>query len=369
MNPGKKIVFTVINDLSYDQRMHRICGTLSSHGYHILLVGRLLKTSKPLDSKPFQQKRIKCIFNKGMLFYAEYNIRLFFFLLFNKFDIYGAIDADTILPHALVSRLKGNKMVYDAHEYFTEVPEVTDRKFVKNIWKAIEKFGVKKAVLCYTVASELAKVLSANLGKKFEVIRSVPLLKNIVIDDNYITPKYNRKLIIYQGALNRGRGLEQLIQAMQHIEATLWIVGAGDLENELKNKMKDLKLEDKVIFKGLYKPEQLGELTEEATLGYNVLENDGLSYYYSLSNKFFDYIQYGTPSISSSFPEYESILKQYPVGLTSEISPDELSKKINILLTDATIYHKMATLCTQASKEFNWEKESKKLIQLFDEIK
>ena len=250
MNSGKKIVFTVINDLSYDQRMHRICGTLSLHGYHILLVGRLLNVSKSLDTKSYQQKRIKCIFNKGMLFYAEYNIRLLFFLLFNKFDIYYAVDADTILPQALVSMIKGKKLVYDAHEYFTEVPEVTNRKFVKNIWKSIEKFAVKKAVLCYTVAPELAKVLSANLNKKFEVIRSVPLQKNIVIDDKYITQKYDRKIIIYQGALNRGRGLQQLIHAMQHIDATLWIVGTGDLENELKSLVDNMHLQDKIIFKG-----------------------------------------------------------------------------------------------------------------------
>lgn len=369
MNSGKKIVFTVINDLSYDQRIHRICGTLSAAGCDILLVGRFLHSSKPLDKKNYQQKRIKCIFNKGMLFYAEYNIRLFFFLLFNKFDIYYAVDADTILPHAFISRLKGKKLVYDAHEYFTEVPEVTERKFVKNIWKSIEIFGVKKAVLCYTVAPELAKVLSSNLNKKFEVIRSLPLQKNVVIDDNYINQKYNRKLIIYQGALNRGRGLQQLIHAMQHIDTILWIVGAGDLENELKAQVANNNLGNKIIFKGLYKPDELGKLTEEATLGYNVLENDGLSYYYSLSNKFFDYIQYGTPSISSNFPEYEHILKQYPVGITSSIDPNELAKKINILLGDATLYHQIATSCIQASKELNWENESKKLIQLFDEIK
>ncbi|MDZ4756774.1 MAG: glycosyltransferase [Bacteroidota bacterium] len=369
MNSGKKIVFTVINDLSYDQRMQRICGTLSSHGYDILLVGRLLKSSKPLDEKVYRQKRIKCIFNKGMPFYAEYNIRLFFFLLFNKFDIYGAIDADTILPHALVSNIKGKKLVYDAHEYFTEVPEVTDRKFVKKIWKNIEKLGIKKAVLCYTVASELAKVLSNNLGKQFKVIRNVPFQKHINIDDAYITNKYNRRLIVYQGALNRGRGLEQLIQAMQSIEATLWIIGVGDIEIELRALVKTLNLKDKIIFKGLYKPEELGKLTEEATLGYNVLKNDGLSYYYSLSNKFFDYIQYGTPSISSKFPEYEQILKQYAVGITSEIDPTELSKNINILLSDATLYRQMVTNCMQARKELNWEKESATLIQLFNEIK
>lgn len=348
--------------------MHRICSTLAGAGYEVWLVGRILKNSEPLEAKKFQQKRIRCICNKGVLFYAEYNIRLFFFLLTHTFDIYGAVDADTILPHAWASRIKGKTLVYDAHEYFSEVPEVTNRKWVKAIWKRIEKMGVKRAKLCYTVGPELAKIFSSHLQKDFKVIRNVPEAKDRVIDSEYISQKFERKLLIYQGALNRGRGLEQLIQAMQQVNGTLWLVGAGDVEGELKLLVHQLDLKEKVIFKGLYKPDQLDALTKEATLGYNVLQNEGLSYYYSLSNKFFDYIQMGTPSISSDFPEYINILKQWQVGITSEIHPDNLSKNINQLLNDATLYQQMVSNCVTARKELNWGQESKLLVQLFDEI-
>ena len=85
-----RIALTVTNDLSYDQRMQRICTSLVRAGYEVMLIGRLLKKSIPLQMQPFVQKRLYCFFNKGFLFYIEYNIRLFIFLLFVKYDAFYA---------------------------------------------------------------------------------------------------------------------------------------------------------------------------------------------------------------------------------------------------------------------------------------
>jgi hypothetical protein len=84
---NKRLVFTVTNDLSYDQRMNRICTSLANAGYDVTLIGRKLADSINLDKKIFRQKRLTCIFNKGKAFYIEYNIRLFFYLLFIKSDL------------------------------------------------------------------------------------------------------------------------------------------------------------------------------------------------------------------------------------------------------------------------------------------
>ena len=104
----KKIIFTVTNDLSYDQRMLRICTTLAKEGYQIQLVGRKLKSSKPFDNPYFTAHRFRLLFNKGKLFYIEYNIRLFFWLLVQRFDIVCGIDLDTILPCYFAAILRGS---------------------------------------------------------------------------------------------------------------------------------------------------------------------------------------------------------------------------------------------------------------------
>ena len=104
--PGKKIILTVTNDLTYDQRMQKICRSLSGAGYTVELVGRKKSDSISLATEPYLQTRITCIFNKGKLFYVEYNLRLLFYLTFRNFDAACAIDLDTITPVYIIGKLK-----------------------------------------------------------------------------------------------------------------------------------------------------------------------------------------------------------------------------------------------------------------------
>lgn len=147
----KRVFFTVTNDLTYDQRMIRICNSLVKEGYDIKLVGIRSRSSIPLVSQPFTQKRLFCFFNRGKAFYLEINIRLFFFLLFKKMDCICAIDLDTILPCYAVSVLKKVTRVYDAHELFCEMKEIVTRPTIYFLWKKLEKFMVPKFRHGYTV--------------------------------------------------------------------------------------------------------------------------------------------------------------------------------------------------------------------------
>jgi hypothetical protein len=188
--------------------MQRICSTMQRNGYDVLLVGRTRPDSAGLVQRTFRQHRIVCWFTKGAAFYAEYNIRLFFFLLFAKCSVISAVDADTLLACALASNAK-KKLVFDAHEYFTEVPELTGRDAIKKIWQRVLDYGVKKAVACYTVGPELGRLFSEQYGKKFEVVYNMPERKTV--------PENNQpgRVVLYQGDLNEGRGLEETIEAMK----------------------------------------------------------------------------------------------------------------------------------------------------------
>ena len=159
-----RLYFTVTNDLSYDQRMIRICSTLVNAGYKVVLVGRNLPGSIPLQAHPFRQKRLHCFFKKGKAFYAEYNIRLFLYLLFKKMDGICAIDLDTILPSLYISKLKRIVRVYDAHELFCEMKEIVSRPPVYAAWKKIEQHCVSQFTNGYTVNQQIADALYTMYG-------------------------------------------------------------------------------------------------------------------------------------------------------------------------------------------------------------
>jgi glycosyltransferase involved in cell wall biosynthesis len=367
-NHQKRLSFTVTNDLTYDQRMQRICTALSEAGYIVTLIGRELPNSQPLQSFLFQQKRLHCYFQKGKFFYLEYNIRLFFYLLSQKNDAFCAIDLDTILPNVWAAKLRSKPFVYDAHEYFSEVPEVVARPFIKKIWETIADYAIPKAAVCYTVGEGLAAVLAARYRKPFGVVRNVPFY---IDKKNIATAKKTKtKILLYQGALNDGRGLEELLAAMPLLRnAELWLAGEGDNSTSLRHLALELGLENKVRFLGYVLPQDLKNITAQADIGCNLLQNKGLNYYYSLANKFFDYIQADIPSINPAFPEYLALLKQHETGIVvADLSPETLASAIQNLIDNTEYYTTLQHNCATAATVFCWEKEREILLDLWEKV-
>lgn len=366
MSTATKIVFTVTTDLTYDQRMQRICHSLSQAGFDILLVGRRKKQSIPLIATSYQQKRLHCFFEKGKLFYIEYNIRLFFFLLSCPTQIISSIDLDTLLPCLLISKLRHKKCVYDAHEYFSEVPEVVNRPLTKKIWEGIAAFCIPRVDAAYTVSASLKKVFSKRYDTSFELVRNITV-GNAIIP---LRKKQHPPILFYQGALNEGRGLEILLQIMTKLEnVELWIAGEGDLSDSLKDQSNKLGVNHKVKFLGYVLPSQLKAITLKATIGLNLLANKGLSYYYSLANKTFDYIHAGLPAIHPNFPEYQQLNTQYSIGLlVDDLKEETLLKVISTLINDKELYIQLQQNCLKAARELTWQVEEKRLIDLYQNL-
>lgn len=358
----RKLVFAVTNDLNYDQRMSRICTSLQNNGYEVLLVGRKHKASLPLSFQQYKQKRLFCFFTKGKLFYLEYNLRLFFFLFFQKMDLICAIDLDTILPCYFVSILRNKKRVYDAHELFCEMKEVVRRPLVYKWWKRIEKFAVPMFKYGYTVNEPIREIFKKDYNRDYEIIMNVPYLQEF-------TPTKKEHFIIYQGAVNHGRSFETLIPAFQWIDCEFWIYGDGNFFHECKTLIQNYNLQDKVILKGKALPRDLKSITPDALLGITLFENNGLSNYYSLGNRFFDYIQAGIPQVCVDYPVYQKINKEFEVAvLIDDLSPKAIAATINEILNDEERQKRLTGNCMAARKVYNWQNEEKKLLAYYQKI-
>ena len=107
-------------------------------------------------------------------------------------------------------------------------------------------------------------------------------------------------------------------------------------------------------------------ITKKAFLGYNVSQNMGLSYYYSLNNKFFDYVEAELPSIINNFPEYTKLISQYQVGLLAEYSVESVRANLNELYQNDMLYLSLKEQCKLAKSVWNWQEESKQLLKLYE---
>lgn len=359
----KPLIFTVTNDLVYDQRMQRICTTLAVEGYDVVLVGRKLPSSPDLAHRAYKQIRLNCFINSGFLFYAEYNIRLFICLLFSKAVLICAIDLDTIAPVWLASKLKRIKRVYDAHELFTEQKEIVTRPFIHAVWKKIENFFVPRFPMGYTVNQFIVAALKKRYQVEYAVVRNLPLLRETAVEP---APE---KFLIYQGAVNEGRGFETLIPAMQQIDMPLHIYGDGNFYQQTAALIKEYNLTHKVILKGKLLPEALKKITPQAFAAIMIFEDTGLNQYQSLANRFFDYIMAGVPQLCVNFPEYKRINDQYEIAVTIEnTKAASIVAGIYTLQNDCKRYEQLQKNCVIARKVLCWEIESKVLLDFYKKI-
>lgn len=324
MSSKRRVIVSVTNDLVTDQRVHRSCTALCEVGYDVTLVGRRLPDSGRLE-RDYKTVRMRLVFRKKAVFYAEYNIRLFFRLLFSRTDIFYSNDTDTLLANYCAAKVRHKFLFFDAHEMFPEVPELVGRERVKKIWTRIENHifprmeRMKPRAAAITVCRSIADIYKERYGLEMGVVRNVPMRYGTENgDSNYelnISNFEGKKILLYQGAVNVGRGLEWIIDAMPYLpQCHLVIAGVGD---EYESLVKDVERRDLggcVTFLGRVEPSELHRITPMADLGLSLLENMGLNYYYSLPNRIADFVQSGVPVLATDFPEIHRVVEKYGIG-------------------------------------------------------
>jgi glycosyltransferase involved in cell wall biosynthesis len=389
--PAQRLVFAVTTDLNYDQRMQRVCSSLVRAGYRVELIGWERPNSAGLTAQSYAQHRLRGWFQGGKLFYLEYTIRLFWYLVRRRADVWCCADLDTALPIWLRAKLGNQLVAYDAHEFFTEVPEVVGRPRVQRIWQWVEDFIVPRAHLRYTVGPSLARLFEQrHAGCPFAVVRNVPgqpaagdtplgspaepAASQAALAQRADAQQAPTPVLLYQGALNVGRGLAQLLDAMPLVPARLVICGEGDCSAALRQQAQRLGLlaTGQVEFRGYVLPTELRQLTAQATVGIMLLENKGLSYYYSLANKFFDYVQACVPQLCIDFPEYRALNAQHEVAaLVPDLDCATLVAGLARLLPGGqpgAYYQQLAANCRHARTEWSWEHEEKVLVSLYQKL-
>jgi glycosyltransferase involved in cell wall biosynthesis len=374
----KHICIVLMDDPVYKQSSLRVADALARAGYAVTMIGRRLGhgfesnpghtrsmgpglTSRQDPENPVRRVRFACLFQKGKASYAEMNIRIFFYLLLHRVDMVCAVNLDTILPCYLVSVLKDIPRLYDARELFTEMAEVVARPRVRKAWLWVERTMVPRFPRGYAVCLSIAEELQRRYGVRYAVIRNMTVLDE---RHNPGSSPLEQPYLLYQGAVNHGRGLDALMGSMRHIDLPLVICGTGNYMTQAMELVRRYGLQEKVLFTGQLKPEELRRYTDHAYIGINLVEREGFNQYYSLPNKLFDYIHSGVPQVTMDYPEYRRIQDEIEVAvLIPDVTEEQIVQSIRRLHEDTELYKRLKGHCLEARKRFNWQAEERKLFE------
>lgn len=287
-------------------------------------------------------------------------------------DIYHSNDLNT-LPQGIICsklRLKPRPLVYDSHEVQSDRTGY-DPKKIKRIEKFLLKFVDEMMVENHTRAKHNEEIYGFypktlyNYSELYDINKrdKINLHAQLGIDED-------EKILLYQGGLQQGRGLEKLIEAMPYIkEGVLVFIGAGKLTESLKAQAKASPEHHRIFFLDKVPFQQLPSVTKEAYLGFQVLQNICFNHYSASSNKLFEYIMAHVPVVASNFPEIARVVNENEVGIA--IDPHDaknIAEAVNRLLTDKALYAQCRQNTEQAKQIYNWQNEKSKLLDVYNQL-
>lgn len=364
----KRILISVSNDLVTDQRVRKQCNSLQKAGYDVFLIGRALQSSLEI-TRPYRTHRMKLFFNKGALFYAELNIRLFLKLLFKRADYLWANDLDTLPANYFLSLFKFRPLIYDSHEFFTEVPEIQDRPLVKNTWKFFEKWMINRPSIRITVNQSIAELFRERYSIEAPlIVRNLPEKTTFApteLSRADLLGTFTYALILQGNGINIDRGAEEIVIAMQYLDKTrLIILGSGDAIPNLKKLVNEMDLGERVIFFPRMPYEKMMAYSSLCDLGLSMDKPNNINYKFSLPNKVFDYAKAGLPVYASSLIEIERVFQEFPFGITTDThDPRVIAEELTDLLENNAQRQEMKGWAKRASQELNWSKDFKKVLE------
>ncbi|MBQ9417947.1 MAG: glycosyltransferase [Bacteroidales bacterium] len=351
----------VSNDMATDRRVDRHCRALAEAGCEVVVVCRQAWEGEALAGETgcgaYEVRRVGVRHRRGWRFYAELNRAIVWAIVEAEPDVVWANDTDTLLGcHWAVERIRreyGRRplLVMDAHELFPEVPELEGRGLVKRVWRGLERWLMPKCDVRFTVSQGIADYYGKRYGVEMKVVRNVPPMA--AVGSGMRTEKKN--MLLYQGCINRGRGVDWAIEAMQWLEGCeLVIAGGGDLETEMRALAESRPWRERIRFTGRISPEALAELTRQAAVGLVMLEDRGLSYHYALPNRVGDFVAAGVPMVVSDLPEMAAVVRRYGVGeVMAEPGARALAEAVKWVLAREWSEADFA----QARREMDWEQE------------
>lgn len=368
----KRALVSVTNDLATDNRVARTCGVLAELGYEVLLVGRKLPESLPLE-RPYKTRRMRLLFNKGPLFYAEYNLRLFVLLIFSRCTLLFSNDLDTLLPNYLAARLRGKQLVYDTHEFYTEVPELTGRPRVRAVWLAIERRIFPKLKHVITVNQSIANAYKERYGKEVQVVRNIPMPRELLPAPSReaLGLPADKHILVMQGAgINVQRGAEEAVLAMKELpDCLLLIIGGGDAWPVLQRMVQEHGLQERVRLLGKMPYARMMDHTRNADLGLTLDKDTNLNYRFSLPNKLFDYLHAGIPVLATDLPEVAAIVRAHDCGVVvAQAEPGLIATAVKALFADPGRYAALRGNAIFAARELDGEKEAAKLRSILQDL-
>ena len=376
---GRKIAWIVPKTYVTQSRVSKESNSLSSNGYKVKIFSMKLITNCSkhevengieIERVDFEfLRRLKLPLNNKKFLLLLYTIKVLLKLRIYKPDLIYCMNLPSLHIGVIGKLFLGSKCVYDSHDLF--IDQTRRKKYPLIALKIImmyEGFLARKADFVIQTTTSRCNQFKSYYGIEPLRIMNKPLVSQKDIRMPKSIHKYldhGKKIVGYVGSILPHRGLEQLVEAVSGLDSVqIVILGYAKgswAENFIEKNINTVTLIPAV------KPHEITTTLSVFDIGISLIQNYGLSYYYSCPSKVFELVVAGIPQIASNFPEIRKFIVNNqigPVGIViNPANVDDIRKAIIKLLDTPLIYDQYKQNCLKLMSDCVWNSEEKKLVE------
>jgi glycosyltransferase involved in cell wall biosynthesis len=367
-------------------RRPRPAAAVRAHGGPVATVGPSATSSEPAgDDRPLIRRalgavrqRFFALMRRGMrrvhrpLMFIDWWTRAARTLDHCALDVVHAHDVLTLPAGVAIARRNRARLVYDAHELYSEVSTLSPRE--RRTWHRIERTLAPRADATVTVCESIAVELMHRYGLERPLVvlncpeaPAAPAVRNGRLRSHAGVRESEEPVVLYHGGFAPNRGIETLIEAAGQLNrGHVVLMGWGRIETDLRDLIATRGVGERVRIVPPVDRTELLQLVADADVGVIPYKAVGLNNYYSAPNKLFELIAAGVPIAASRFPELERFVGGLGLGtLFDPDDPADVARAINELLEPARAADARAN-AREAASRFTWEREGAKLLALYE---
>lgn len=301
--------------------------------------------------------------------YIEFILRLSSFYYKKNISLINIHSLDLLPVGVFLKYFYCAKLIYDTHELETETNGTKGIR--KKLVKWVENLFIPYVDEIFVVSNSIAEEYASRYNSPLpHVILNCPEYSSIE-KGNLFNKEFNIpekiNIFLYQGGLVKGRGVQLILEAFKKIEQpelAVVFMGYGPLENDIKSAA---ALFPNIYYHPAVPPQDLFRYTCSADVGFSIIENTCMSYYYCLPNKLFEYTMAGLPVIVSNMKEMSSFVTANKIGVITE--SENVDAVIEaILKITAMDLPALRENALQAAKRYNWEEQEKVMISAYKHL-
>ena len=285
---------------------------------------------------------------------------VFFNLVIHRPKIVHAFDFDTFLPCFIYKILFRRKVVFEIVDRYamTFIP----KKFYSLYWiiNSLEE--------AYCKRSDVLITLSENVLRSF---RNKPVKSAVILNcpEDYTDKRIKtdeRSLVLgYGGAINEGRGLEQIAAALSDLSNVKLYLYGPIIDKELLNKITQLPNIEYRGYIRMYDDYHKAIISTDAIIAVYTIETP--SHRITMHNKTLEAMMGGIPIITNLSPE---LVKEIEFGIVVEYGNiEQIRSAITVLRDDSEMRKRLGDNGRKAFlQKYNWSIMERKLYDVYENL-